>query len=359
MGDNSSFELRFLHVDMDAFFASIEQRDNINLKGLPVIISGHKDKRSVVSTCSYEARKYGIKSSMPTKTAYKLCPNGIFIYPRIYYYLEISKQIRNILINFTDKVEMFSLDEAYLDISESKLKNINSVDIALRIQKEIYDKLKLTCSIGISFTKFLAKIASDYKKPNGLTIFDHDNFKNIIDDLDISKIYGIGKSTSLKLRSIGVNLCRDLRLLSKEFLVNKLGKSGNALFNNIRGIGDDIITIDRTRKTFSNEITLDTDVTKNECFSFIEKCILNIYKSIVDNNLFCRTISLKLKFNDFSSITRQMTSKNVIDKYEDFILFSRFLFDIKVKTQKKIRLVGVRVSNFVNRGNYSKQLSLF
>ena len=360
MVDEASYELKFLHIDMDAFFASIEQRDNINLIGLPVIISGNKDKRSVVSTCSYEAREYGIKSSMPTKTAYKLCPNGIFIYPRIDYYLKISKQIRNILTQFTDKVEMFSLDEAYLDISENKIKNnISPVELALKIQKEIFNKLKLTCSIGISFTKFLAKIASDYKKPNGLTVFDKYNFISNIDSLDISKIYGIGKATSIKLRSIGVNFCRDLRLLSKEFLINKFGKSGDMLYNNIHGIGTNTITIDRIQKTFSNEITLEADVNKNESFSFIRKCILNIYNSIITKNVFCRTICLKLKFSDFSSITRQLTTRNVIDNCDNMISLFKFIIDNKVKINKKMRLVGVKVSNFAICEGYNRQLSLF
>lgn len=355
-----SIELDILHIDMDAYFASIEQRDNSYLKGLPVIISGNINKRSVVSTCSYEAREYGIRSSMPTKTAYRLCPNGVFIFPRFEYYKSVSKQIKKILLEFTDKVEMFSLDEAYLDISNNKLKLRNPLEVLVRIKERINRELGLTCSIGLSFSKFLAKIGSDYRKPNGITVIGHNNFENIIDSLEINKIYGIGNSTAEELKKIGVKVGKDLKQLSKGFLFKKFGVRGVKIFENIRGIDDSKIVTDRVQKSFSNEITLENDIEVAEVQVVIRKCAGNILNLMNVKRKYFKTITLKIKFSDFSYISRQITCKNVVTEYNDLVFILNWLICQKMDLKKKIRLIGVKISNLIDKNKIiGTQLGLF
>ena len=352
--------LNILHIDMDAFFASIEQRDNEYLKGLPVIVAGNINKRSVVSTCSYEARGYGIKSSMPTKTAYKLCPNGVFIYPRFEYYKSISKQIKTILSGFTDKIEMLSLDEAYLDISNNKLNLSDPIELANKIKNKINNTLNLTCSIGLSFNKFLAKIGSDYKKPNGITIINNENFESIINNLEINKIYGIGPATTLELKKIGIKTGKELKQLSKEFLFKKFGVRGVTIFENIRGIDNSKIIIDRLQKSFSKEITLDKDIESSEVLNIIKKCTLYIYNIMNSEKMYCKTITLKIKFFDFSYINRQITCKNIITEYSEIIYILTWLMKYRISIKKKIRLIGVKISNLIESNKIiGNQLNLF
>ena len=195
---------KIIHIDMDAFYASIEQRDNHSLKGKPVIVGGNPQSRGVVATCSYEAREYGIHSAMPCKTAYKRCPYAIFVRPRFEVYKQVSYEIREIFYKYTDLVEPLSLDEAFLDVTENKLNIKYATDVAKMIKKEIYEKTGLTASAGVSYNKFLAKLASDYNKPNGLTVIREDNAQSFLDNLPIRKFFGIGKVTQKTLKGLGV-----------------------------------------------------------------------------------------------------------------------------------------------------------
>jgi len=350
---------KIIHIDMDAFFASIEQRDNSNLKGLPVIISGNINSRSVVSTCSYEARKYGIKSSMSTKVAHNLCPNGVFIYPRIEYYKTISEQIKKILLLFTNKVEMFSLDEAYLDITTNKLNITNSLKLAQIIKNKIFKELKLTSSIGISFNKFLAKIGSDYNKPDGITIINTNNFEQILDSLDLKKIYGIGKITLKKLNGIGVYDVKTLKSLTKERLYKLLGIRGITLFNNIRGIDNSEIITSKIQKSYSVERTLDNDIEISDSKNILNFCTNEISKKLFNNNIYCKSLTLKFKFFDFTEVSRQITTDDFIKNYEDIDYIINQLLKYKFNINKKIRLIGLKISNLINNNNIPQQLTLF
>ena len=351
--------MKIIHIDMDAFFASIEQRDNPNLKGLPVIISGNINSRSVVSTCSYEARKYGIRSSMSTKVAHNLCPNGVFIYPRIEYYKTISEQIKKILLLFTNKVEMFSLDEAYLDITTNKLNINNSFKLAQMIKNKIFKELKLTSSIGISFNKFLAKIGSDYNKPDGITLINTKNFEEILDSLELKNIYGIGKITLKKLNEIGVYDVKTLKTLTKERLYKLLGIRGITLFNNIRGIDNSEIITSRIQKSYSVERTLNNDIEISESKNIINFCSNEISKKLFNNNIYCKSLTLKFKFFDFTEISKQITTDDFIKNYEDIIYIINLLLKYKFNINKKIRLIGLKISNFINNENIPQQLTLF
>ena len=351
--------MKIIHIDMDAFFASIEQRDNPNLKGLPVIISGNINSRSVVSTCSYEARKYGIRSSMSTKVAHNLCPNGVFIYPRIEYYKTISEEIKKILLLFTNKVEMFSLDEAYLDITTNKLNINNSFKLAQMIKNKIFKELKLTSSIGISFNKFLAKIGSDYNKPDGITLINTKNFEEILDSLELKNIYGIGKITLKKLNEIGVYDVKTLKTLTKERLYKLLGIRGITLFNNIRGIDNSEIITSRIQKSYSVERTLNNDIEISESKNIINFCSNEISKKLFNNNIYCKSLTLKFKFFDFTEISKQITTDDFIKNYEDIIYIINLLLKYKFNINKKIRLIGLKISNFINNENIPQQLTLF
>ena len=351
--------MKIIHIDMDAFFASIEQRDNPNLKGLPVIISGNINSRSVVSTCSYEARKYGIRSSMSTKVAHNLCPNGVFIYPRIEYYKTISEEIKKILLLFTNKVEMFSLDEAYLDITTNKLNINNSFKLAQMIKNKIFKELKLTSSIGISFNKFLAKIGSDYNKPDGITLINTKNFEEILDSLELKNIYGIGKITLKKLNEIGVYDVKTLKTLTKERLYKLLGIRGITLFNNIRGIDNSEIITSRIQKSYSVERTLNNDIEISESKNIINFCSNEISKKLFNNNIYCKSLTLKFKFFDFTEISKQITTDDFIKNYEDIIYIIKLLLKYKFNINKKIRLIGLKMSNFINNENIPQQLTLF
>lgn len=353
-------KLKILHIDMDAFFASIEQRDNIYLRNLPVIISGDINKRSVVSTCSYEAREYGVRSAMPTKIAYKLCPNGIFIYPRFEYYKSISTQIKNILLGFTDRIEMFSLDEAYLDISNNKLKLNDPIGLSIKIKNEIKNLLGLTCSIGLSFNKFLAKIGSDYKKPDGFTIINDKNFEEIIDSLTVDRIYGIGPVTAVKLKKLGINNGKDLKKLSKEFLFKKFGVRGINIFENIRGMGESEIIMDRLQKSFSKEMTLEHDVEYSDILDIVKKCLSILCNIMKKQKKYCKTITLKIKFSDFTCFSKQVTCRNIITEYSEMMFIMSCLVNYSAYSKKKIRLVGVKISNLIDRNKIKgNQLCFF
>ena len=348
-----------LHVDMDAFFASIEVRDDPQLAGKPVIIADLKP-RSVVATCSYEARAYGIYSSMSAKHAYHLCPNGIFITPRISYYKTISQQIKEILLSITDNVEMFSLDEAYIDIRNNKINSTSAMDIANFIQDEIYKRLKLTSSIGISYNKFLAKMASDMKKPNGITVIHEENLISILDPINISKLYGIGKSTCSKLKDIGVRKVSDLRSLSKYSLHKLLGMRGVTIYNNIRGIDNSKIITTRQQKSISTEETFNKDKTSIELECELEKKAQHLAKNLNAFNMSCRTISLHLRFSDFSQISKQMTLTFYTDNIDDIMNTSRNLLQRCSYINKKIRLLGIEVSSLaIKKKEHQQQLYLF
>jgi len=273
---------KIIHVDMDAFFASVEQHDNPKLKGKPVIVGGLSG-RGVVSTCSYEARKYGIHSAMPMYMAKSLCPNGVFLPVRFQRYREVSKKVFDILYEITDIVEPLSIDEAYLDVTDI---DKNPEDIAKEIKEKVYNETGLTVSAGVSYNKFLAKIASDWNKPDGLMVITEDMVPDILRPLSVSKVYGIGEKSSERLKKIGIEKVDDLLKLSEEELINIFGKYGKEIYDRIRGIDLRPVETYRETKSIGKETTLKKDTDD-----------IDLLTKYLEG--FSRTISLELKKKNF------------------------------------------------------------
>lgn len=352
---------KIIHIDMDAFYASIEQRDNPELKGKPVIVGGKPDERSVVSACSYEARKFGIHSAMATRTAYKLCPQAAFVYPRFDAYEHASRLIRNIFHDYTPLVEPLSLDEAFLDVTECKQHGGVATDIAKVIKKKIFQRTHLTASAGVSYNKFLAKVASDYKKPNGLTVIRPSQALAFLDKLPVRKFYGVGKVTEKKMLTHGIKTGADLRKLEKAKLIQMFGKSGEYFYDIARGIDESPVVPDWERKSIGKETTFQIDILD---VARLEKELDLLSKEVGDwlrsNKTRGKTITLKVKYLDFVSITRSKTLPHYID---DSLTIAKTVKELLDKTEagkKKIRLLGVSVHNFEGDDKEKKgQLELF
>ena len=249
---------KIIHIDMDAFFASVEERDNPNLKGHPVIIGSDPrltGGRGVVSTCNYEARKFGVHSAMSSKEAYERCPQGIFISGNYEKYQAVGLQIREIFKRYTDLIEPMSIDEAYLDVTENKLEIKSAVKIAKLIQHDIWNELQLTASAGVSYNKFLAKIASDYEKPHGLTVILPDEAEAFLAPMDIAKFHGVGKKTVQRLHDMGIYTGADLLKIPEMTLIDKFGRFGFDLYRKARGISNSPVKSNRIRKSIGKERT--------------------------------------------------------------------------------------------------------
>jgi DNA polymerase-4 len=337
-----------LHIDMDAFFAAVEQRDNPALKGRPVIISG-KSERSVVSTASYEARKFGIHSAMPVFQARHKCRHLIIVPGDMAKYRANSMRIMKILAKFSPVVEQVSIDEAYLDISGSQRLLGSPEQIARAIKKEIDTHLSLTCSIGVAPLKFLAKIASDLQKPDGFTLIRPQEVAAFIDRLPIHKVPGVGKRAMKQMVSLQIQTLGDVKKFSRPLLNKKFGKMGDHLLALSEGNDTGTVQAGHQRKSISSETTLPEDVSG---FETVKKIILGLSQSVGrqlrKKNLYCRTVSIKLKFSDFTQITRSLT-------FDTPVCSSNAIFDQavilyqKVVLKKKIRLVGVGVSSLMDQ----------
>jgi len=252
---------KIIHIDMDAFFASVEQRDNPSLYGQPVVVGGRPDSRGVVAAASYEARQYGIRSAMPCSQAYRKCPQTVFVKPRFQAYREVSQQIRQIFLDYTDLIEPLSLDEAYLDVTENKTNHESATIIAQEIREKIVQQTKLTASAGVSYNKFLAKIASDINKPNGIKVILPEQGESFVAQLPIGLFYGIGKVTEEKMKKLGINIGKDLKAKSMNFLTHHFKNSAAYYYNVSRGIDNrEVKKPTGVSKTISNESTFSTDI---------------------------------------------------------------------------------------------------
>ncbi|MCP4023949.1 MAG: DNA polymerase IV [Desulfobacteraceae bacterium] len=336
------------HIDMDAFFAAVEQRDNPSLLGKPIIISGHS-KRSVVSTASYEARKFGIRSAMPVFQAKERCPNVIIVPGNMKKYRENSKRIMEIISRFSPLIEQVSIDEAFLDTAGCERLFGSPEQIAVKIKKEIYKNLSLTCSIGIASLKFLAKIASDMNKPDGLTIIEKAKTRAFILNLPISKVPGVGKSAMKHMDIIQVKTLGDIQKFNPAILKKKFGKMGEKLLELSNGLDTSKVETDSLRKSISSETTLSNDTADNQT---IRKYILahcqRVGKDLRKKELFCSTISIKLKFSDFTQITRSKTLDTLICSSSAIFDTAISLFD-NYELKKKVRLIGVGVSSLKDK----------
>ncbi|MGL5648692.1 MAG: DNA polymerase IV [Clostridium sp.] len=332
-----------LHVDMDAFFASVEQVDNKELRGKPVIVGGVSE-RGVVSTCSYEARKYGISSAMPAFIARQKCPNGIFVPVRHNRYKEVSEKIFKVFKEVTNLIEPLSIDEAYLDITDTSFKD--GMEAALYIKKRVYKELGLTLSIGISYNKFLAKLASDWNKPNGIKEINRDMVPKILFDLPIKRIHGLGKKSCEKLNNMGIFKVEDLYKMEKEFYVEYLGKQGLEIYDRIRGNDNREVKVSRDRKSIGKEKTLKNN-TKNidELKIYLENFSEDISEKLKEKNKKGRTITLKYKTGEFQNHTKSKTlTKYINDENEIYDVALELLLEKEIL--EELRLIGLSISSF-------------
>ena len=336
---------KIIHVDMDAFFASVEEREHPEYKGKPLGVGG-KSRRGVLATANYEARKFGIHSAMPTSVAFRKCPQLILIEPHFELYKKISFQIREIFKEYTDLVEPLSLDEAFLDVTENK-KNIElAVDIAKEIKEKIKIKTGLTASAGVSSNKFIAKIASDFRKPNGLTVIHPSIAEDFIEKLSVEKFFGVGKVTASKMHKFGIKKGSDLKKISKDELVLRFGKIGNYYYDIVRNIDNRPVEPSRVRKSFSLERTYEFDLlTKEQVEKKVGLLVDGLFDLIKKYKVHGYTITLKVKYNNFKQITRSKTSKEIINS-KDVIV--EVVYDLMNKVEfstRGIRLLGLGVSN--------------
>jgi DNA polymerase-4 len=338
---------RILHIDMDAFFSSVEQKRHPELVGKPVVVGGGGDptKRGVVSTASYEARKFGIRSAMPLRTAYKLCPDAVFLPVDYEEYSRVSEKIKEILREFSPIVEDVGIDEAFLDISSV---DSPSEEIAEEIKQRVKDETDLTCSIGIAPNKLLAKMASDIQKPDGLTIVTEDDIERLIWPLPVRKLWGVGPKTEAYLKEMGIQTIGELASLSLERLLEEFGQSyGNYLHEASRGIDESPLVTHWEPKSISRETTFQKDV---ENWQVIAKTLAGLTKDVVNSmgqeGYLGRTVTVKVRFSDFKTYTRAKTLADFSDSLEEI---RRAAFDClkRVELKKKVRLIGMRIGNLI------------
>ena len=333
---------KIIHIDMDCFYAAVEMRDNPALQNVPIAIGGRSDKRGVISTCNYPARKFGIRSAMATAHALKLCPNLVMVPGRMELYGQISKQIRAIFERYTDKIEPLSLDEAYLDVSDSTLFSGSATLIAEDIRKAIQNEIGLTASAGVAPIKFVAKIASDENKPNGICVITPDKLDDFVKKLPLGKIPGVGKVTVQKLHNLGLYTCNDVRTYPIEQLIKIFGKFGPIIWKRSNGIDDRDLSLSRERKSVGVERTLHEDIqTKEQCLQVLETLYPKLEERLKtarsDNKI--QTQGVKLKFSDFQQTTVEHRCSELDKNYFVELLDEAF----SRKTERGIRLVGLHV----------------
>jgi len=335
---------KIIHIDMDAFYASVEQMDNPDLKGKPVAVGGN-ETRGVVSAASYEARKFGVRSALSGVLAKKYCPELIFVRPRFERYKEISKKIRKIFYEYTDLVEPLSLDEAYLDVTQNKKGNPSATLIAQEIRYRIWNEIGLTASAGISINKFIAKIASDYNKPNGQKTVGPDEVLSFLEELPIRKFYGVGKVTTEKMYQLGIFTGLDLKNKSEEFLEKHFGKSGKFYYSVVRGIHNSEVKSDRITKSVAAEHTFNENLS-SEIFmeEKLQTIAQQLEKRIKKNDIAGKTVTLKIKYSDFTQQTRSKTLPYFIsDKALLFEIAKELLYQERMKNS--VRLLGISLNN--------------
>jgi DNA polymerase-4 len=348
---------KIIHIDMDAFYASVEQRDNPSLRGLPVAV-GHGAKRGVVAAASYEARKFGVRSAMPSTTAIRQCPDLVFVPPRFDVYREVSQQIRSIFADYTPLIEPLSLDEAYLDVTE----NLRGVPTASATAKEIRSKILaatgLTASAGISYNKFLAKLASDHRKPNGQFVITPEMGADFVEGLPVEKFHGIGPVTAEKMKALGIHTGRDLRSRSLAVLQEQFGKAGAWYFDISRGEDDRPVRPDRQRKSSGSESTFAEDLTDpGEIEDGVRAMADDVWAWCEKHQAFGQTVTVKIKYADFRIATRSRTLPASVDTREHLHEVSISLVRSIYPPPMGIRLLGVSVSKF-SGASISKQLDL-
>ena len=348
---------KIAHIDMDAFYVSVEIRDNPELANKPVAVGGKSDRRGVLSTCNYIARQYGVSSAMPTAIALKKCPDLIVVPGRMEVYKETSQVIRNIFEQYTNKIEPLSLDEAYLDLTDCELHKGSATLIAQEIRERIFQETGLTASAGVAPLKFVAKVASDLNKPNGQRTIAPDEIYEFLESLPLRKIPGVGKVTSEKLQSLGFETCGDIRKSDQAFLVSKLGKYGHVLWNRSHAIDEREVQVTRVRKSVGVERTFEFDMTNmNDMELVIKEKLLPELKQRAAKYLDSRKMNklgVKVKFNDFQQTTKEQMSNEISLSLLNYLLKEA----VARGNGKSVRLLGIHIG-LADEDNTEQQLSL-
>lgn len=337
---------KIIHIDMDAFYASVEQRDNPSLRGKPVVVGGSPDQRGVVAAASYEARQFGIHSAMPSRTAMQRCSQLIFVRPRFEVYRQVSQQIHEIFHRYTDLVEPLALDEAYLDVTTNKRGLPSATIIAQEIKAQIASETQLTASAGVSINKFLAKSASAVRKPNGLFVIRPEHALEFIEQLPIEKFYGIGKVTAEKMQSLGIFSGADLKRWNETDLVQRFGKAGSYYYRIVRGHDDRLVTPDRIRKSIGAEESFATDLdNRADVLAALQEIAQCVERRAEKAQTTGRTLTLKIKYGNYRQITRSRTVATALSHADDLMNLAIELLDGTDFEKRKVRLLGLTLSN--------------
>lgn len=341
---------------MDAFFAAVEQRDNPSLRGLPIAV-GHDGPRGVVSTSSYEARRFGVRSAMSIVKAKQLCPELIIVPGSHEKYKSVSEQVHSIFSDYTDVIEPLSIDEAFLDVTNNKKGMPLATDVAQEIRRRIREELQLTASAGVSYNKFLAKIASDYRKPDGMTVIHPDRALDFIANLSIEQFWGVGPRTAERMHYMGIFTGRDLRKCSLAHLQETFGKMGQVYYDFARGIDLRPVEVDYVRKSVGCEQTFETNIVSNSAVLIeLYHTVLELERRLKKQDFDGRTLTLKVKYADFTQITRSMTQHKMLHTKDDILpVAKRLLKDVEYSTLKPIRLIGLSVSNPSSEANMHRE----
>jgi DNA polymerase-4 len=349
---------KIIHVDMDAFYASVEQRDNPDLRGKPVAVGGSRE-RGVVAAASYEARKFGVRSAMPSVTAKRNCPDLIFAKPRFEVYKAVSQQVRDIFAEHTPIIEPLSLDEAYLDVTENLQGIPLARDVALAIRAKIKEVTGLNASAGISYNKFLAKLASDHRKPNGRYVITPEMGPAFVENLPVGKFHGIGPATSAKLNALGLYTGLDMRNQSPDFMQTNFGKAGSYYYWISRGVDNREVRADRIRKSVGTENTFSTDLTDFDAMVVeLQPLIDKVWRHCEVTANYGRTVTLKVKFNDFEIITRSRSVPAAVSNHAELERIALSLLKNEMPVPKPVRLLGVSLSALQHADDAEPQLAL-
>lgn len=340
---------KIIHIDMDAFYASVEIRENPSLKDKPVVIARHPrdtEGRGVVTTANYIARQYGVHSAMSSAKAYELCPNAVFVPPNFELYRSTSKQIHEVFHEYTDLVQPISLDEAFLDVTENKKDIKSATYIAQAIQKKIFEKTKLTCSAGVSYNKFIAKVASDFKKPSGITVIDPAQSHDFLMNLPIKKFFGVGKKTVERMHEMGIYTGEDLYMKSEYELAQAFGKMGHSLFRKVRGIDNSIVNPYRDRKSVGKEKTFRTEIfEEDKIIQVLRQLSKKVSDALQKYQLHGKTVVIKVRYTDFQTHTRRKTSLQYVQSANDIFDLASELWTEEGDVEKGVRLLGITVTN--------------
>jgi DNA polymerase IV len=338
---------KIIHVDMDAFYASVEQRDRPELRGQPVAVGGSPEGRGVVAAASYEARKFGVRSAMPCAKAKRLCPHLVFVYPSFEKYVAVSKQIRAVFAEVTDLIEPLSLDEAFLDVTSNKLHEPLAGRVAKKIKERIKEETQLTASAGVGPSKLIAKLASDFQKPDGLVIIPPERVEEFLRPLSVTKLWGVGPKTAERLADIGIKSVEDVRRSSPELLESKLGRYGPYLFDLAYGRDDRPVEPNRITKSRGAETTLDRDtLDKKKVESLIDELSEQLEGTPG------RTVTIKIRYHDFTTITRSRTTKSPTGAPERIAKIAKQLLEQTSAGARPIRLVGVSLGGLLEEGEW-------